>query len=370
MFEIKNKSLDISGCKTKSSPKRNAYEKPPVMQRLVYNKSQNTLYTNENWKGRHYTDDSKIQKNILVGKGPVYSINGEIENYITNSYGIDQNGISVRFHAGKDNIKKDLFNYCHFNNDYPDYKSKKKFYDQMRTEINGKIQDEYYLYNCYNWSSFAQNSVTCKAVLPPEDLCDSLASSDVNKNWEASLKSKVCVLIAIVKQMEESASHTDSDDYTKKQQFKDQLKSAGFPDTEDLQSKADLYFTNKDSGSLYALIKILHNFIHSNAAHQAYDLDRVNEKLYTDLGYTRIISCNCTFDNLGKCIPQEITLREDRTYIFIISNHAMAVTMLHDLSYTDSPIDPDLYFSPKNDGENFTDTWKDKKVRQVFDKNP
>lgn len=363
MFDVKSKQKDSLPKRQQADLKHNSSQNLPVMQRLVYNQSQQTLYTNQNWTGKHYTDESGVDKSILIGNGPVYSINEGCKKYITDSYEIYEQNISVKLQA----VRKDIpYNSLYYGTEKEKYK--RRLYSKIRKEVNDKIQDEYYLYKCSTWQDFASNSPEVKPVLPPEDLCDPLNSSDVNKNWDESLKSKVCVLIAIVKQMEASAALAGSDNYTRMQQFRAQLVSAGLSDNADLQTKANRYFTEKNSDSLYKLIEILHTFVHANDKYLAYDLNRMSEKLYNDLGYKRIISCNCSFMDLGKNLPQGITLKKDFTYIFIIDGHAMAVTMLENLEYTEAAITPRMYFEPHNDNQNFNVDWTVKNVRQVLER--
>jgi len=364
MFDVKSKPQNVPSHKSQNNLKHKKNANSSVIQRLVYNEGQKTLFTNDSWKDKQYSDNHNVNKNILTKSGLVYHIDPNIEKNILHSYRIYQENIDVNFQATRRSFYDDIPI-----NRNEKLKPQRRSYKKMRDDINKEIKDEYYLYKYYNWNAYKDNNVTREPVLPPEDLCDKLESSDVNIQWNDGLKSKVCVLIAIVKQMEASATHDGADEFSRCQSFIELLKSAVFPDTPLLQTKAHDYFTDKNSESLYKLIEILHNDVHTKDEYQAYDLDRINEKLYMDLGYNRIISCNCSFMDFGKNVPNEIVLKKDHTYIFIIEGHAMAVTMLQDLGYTQNAINPNLYFNPHNDAQNFSDDWTHKKVRQVLERN-
>lgn len=222
MHDTKNKAKDAAMHNIQSSQNIKVQKKSPVIQRLVYNQGNSTLYVNDNWKNKSYsyfdTEDNSYKK--------IRMINGSwVERHCKETIGKSYNLNNPNYRIGFGVTKRDINDFLGVEYKFSGWnkaKKKRRQYCKITADyINDKIKDEYYLYTCSDWFALADKSFEIKAVLPPEDLCDFGETSDVDKTWDDSLKSKVCVLIAVVKEMEAAASsNTSDDDFSRIQKFK------------------------------------------------------------------------------------------------------------------------------------------------------
>lgn len=173
-----------------------------------------------------------------------------------------------------------------------------------------------------------------KAVLLPQDYLEDDSDSNVDfnlasdKNFDRTQKTKVCSLISMIYQQAASASTK----LLAKQKVSQLMGKFGVSVSASSINAGNIQsgkFLPKDNELYNTLVAGLHRVIQGRG--DRYDLDRYGESMLSSAGYTRIVACNCDYKNLPANIPAHITLAAGTTYIFHIKGHAQAVLIKQDI---------------------------------------